>query len=187
MVNEQQARAAISGWEQAVNAAFRQQQAELAAAGAPAEGPGVLENIGTGIASFGQALLNRPELVAEVAGGVGLTVLGGTVATGGGALSLTGGGAVVGVPASVTGGAMVGTGIGMVLHGAHGLVEESQMNPAEPIQFDSWFGKSREEKAEETRQEIEEHQRRSEEAAEELMKNLNGKLPKAPSPWRIGG
>ena len=179
MVNQQQARAAILGWQRSVDAAFQRQQATVT-------GPDVLESIGTGLASFGQAVLNRPELVAEVAGGVGLTVLGGAVATGGGALTLTGGGAVVGVPGTITGGAMAGTGIGMVLHGTHELVEEAQTNPAEPIQFDSWFGKSREEKAEETRQQIEEHQRESEEAANKAMENLNGKLPKAPSPWRIG-
>lgn len=189
MVNQQQAHETVLGWQRSMDALFEQQQQRVAVS-VPQQGPDVLGTIGdgieaglTGLASFGQAALNRPELVLEVAAGAGLAVAGGAIATGGVVLDATGVGAVVGVPANIAGAGMVVSGAGLALHGTHQLVEEARMNPADPIQFDAWWGKSQEEKAEETRQQVEDHRRESKEAADKAMENLNGKLPKAPSPW----
>lgn len=181
-MNQEQGRAAILAWQQTVDAAYQRQQQALATN----ESPGFLESAGdvveagvNGIASIGNAVLNNPEAVLELAGGAALAVFGAGVATGGVALDLTGAGAVVGVPANAAGAGMMVAGGGLVFDGMRRLADAANgPDRVEPLQVD-WKWKN--DPAEET-EDIRRHQRESNDAYNRSWEKANPdgtrKIPK---------
>ena len=180
MVNQQQAVEALTAWTRAVDAAHAQAMAQAA----PAPGPTFLESVGEGVedvangaASLGQAALANPGAVVELAGGLAAVAGGYALATGGVVVSATGVGAIAGVPAAGAGFAVAAAGGVAAMDGARRLAEEASLNPAAPIQMD-W--KTKNTAAQDTK-DIQDHQRRSADAHDEQMENLN-KTPKDTPP-----
>lgn len=84
-------------------------------------------HIVNGVASFGNAMLNHPDLVAQALGGLGLTVASSAGMGGGAILDATGIGAIGGVPLQAvsaagmaTGATMTGTAMASIIHHAAG-------------------------------------------------------------------
>ncbi len=171
MVNQEQAVQALTAWTQAVDAAYAQ--------ALPSQ-PTFIESVGEGIedvlngaATLGQAALDHPEAVVELAGGLALAAGGYALATGGVVVSATGVGAIMGVPAAGAGWAIAAAGGVAAVDGARRLTEAASLNPAAPIQMD-WGNKKKEEQ--DLRDQAD-HAKRSNDAWKEQQENLN-KTPK---------
>ncbi|GAA4889223.1 putative T7SS-secreted protein [Saccharopolyspora cebuensis] len=78
-----------------------------------------------GLASFGNAALNHPGMVAGAVGGAALTAVSSVGMAGGVALDATGAGAVAGVPLNYVSGAGMAVGAGMVAASVGGLGAEA--------------------------------------------------------------
>jgi hypothetical protein len=158
--NQQQAVQALTAWAQAVDASH----AQLTAQAAPAPESTFLESVGEGVedlvngaASIGQAALDNPGAVVELAGGLAVAAGGYALATGGVVVSASGVGAIAGVPAVGLGWGMVGAGGLAAMDGARRLSEAASQNPVEPMQV-NW---GNEKKTKETNEKIDKHQRDS--------------------------
>jgi uncharacterized protein YukE len=77
-----------------------------------------LVDVVNGVASFGNALIQNPELLLAILGGGAMIGGGAGLMGGGGAVSLTGAGAAVGVPAAAGGYALAGAGVAVAGVGA---------------------------------------------------------------------
>lgn len=90
-----------------------------------------------GVASFGNAAINHPELALTTVAGVGIAAIGVTGEVGGIALDATGVGAVAGVPLNVASAGLIATGVGMAGIGAGGLIMHAASDDAvEPLETD---------------------------------------------------
>lgn len=87
------------------------------------------------VASFGNALLQHPDILWEILGGLGLIALGTGGEVGGVALDATGIGAVAGVPLNIAAAGAIGAGATAVGHGMYRAVAagsgDSAVNPVE--------------------------------------------------------
>lgn len=177
MVNHEQAVQALTAWARMVDATHAQQLAQAA----PAPEPTFLESVGEGVedlvngaASLGQAALDNPRAVVELAGGLAVAAGGYALATGGVVVSASGVGAVAGVPAVGLGWGMVGAGGLAAMDGARRLSEAASQNPVEPMQVNGWlFGGDDKTSAEKETEDIRDHQRRSNDAWNKQQENIN--------------
>ncbi len=176
MVNQEQAAQALATWVQVVDATYAQQLAQPA----PAPEPTFLDSVGEGIedvvngaASLGQAALDNPGAVVELAGGLALTAGGYALATGGVVVSASGVGAIAGIPAAGAGWGIAAAGGVAAMDGARRLAEAASQNPVEPMQVNGWLFDSKEEKAQKDLEDQADHAQRSNDAWKKQQENIN--------------
>jgi hypothetical protein len=200
VVEQQQARTAILGWQRTVLAAYEEQRTLAMRSAAPpanfldsaagAVGEGV-EDVVNGVASFGNAMIQNPGATVEMLAGGAMAAGGAALAGGGVLLDATGVGAVAGVPANVAGAAAMMTGAAAAADGARRLVDAaSGVDQVQPMQV-NWGNKSSERRAEEHQQAKDEHDRQAQKAHDwsEAHGGKVGKGENAPPPlfgWNKG-